>query len=191
MQGDPRLVVPEVQSAREVLALKRIMPRRCRGLLPASGILTERTGVPGTSPFRKPSLSRDFASGPEFGNDPECGLDWGSGELGTDPVGISRTRWSSSLAERSGSSPAPFRCFRVWTPPLAPQPLADCAQPPLHLSPRKGSQSEIRVGPGTILASGFRRAESASRCPQRARSSVVCNSRGWGGSSVLGMDPMT
>ena len=87
------------------------------------------------------------------------GLRW------TGPVRISLIRWSSSLAERSESSPAPFRCFLVWTPPLAPQPLANCAQPPPLLPPCIGSQSEIRFGPSIALASEFRWAELASGCP--------------------------
>ena len=164
-EGDPRLMVPEAQSVRETPALGWRLPWRCLGLLPASGTPTEKTGVPGPFPFRKSSPTWDCVAGPEFGNNPVCEIDWGSGGLGTGPVWISLIRWSSSLAERNESSPAPFRCFQVWTPPLAPQPLANCAQPPPLLPPCIGSQSEIRFGPSIALASEFRWAELASGCP--------------------------
>ena len=86
MLGDSRSVVPEVQSAREVPALELILPWRCWELLPASCIPAERTGAPGISPFRKPSLARDYAARLEFGIGPVCEIDRDSGGQVTDPV---------------------------------------------------------------------------------------------------------
>ena len=115
---------------------------------PATCTLEGKIPALGTSLFRRPFPVRGSAVGLACGTCPE------SGGLGTGHVWISLIRYSSALVEKSGSSPLPFRYSPVWIPPLAPQPLAGCAQPPPLLLLHTGSRSEIRVDPDTVPASG-------------------------------------
>ena len=85
--------------------------------------------------------------------------------IGDLPRPISHTLYSFALVEKSGSSPLLFRYSQAGCPPLAPQPLAGCAQLPPLLLLRTWSRLEIRVDPDTIPTSGFRRAEAISVCP--------------------------
>ena len=97
-----RLVVPEDMSAHEALAPELMLPWKWWELiemwwelLPASYIPEEKTGVLGTSPFRKSSLVREYVVGLEFGTCLRFKTGRGSDGQVIDPVQTCLTRYSS------------------------------------------------------------------------------------------------
>ena len=190
-----RLMVPEDMSAQEAPAPESMLPWRWWELpkmwwelLPASYIPEEKTGAPGTFPFRKSSLIQDYVAGLEFRICRGFETGWGSGGQVIVPVRTCLTRYSSVSTRKSRPFPVFFRYFRVLNLLLAPQPLAGCVRQPPPLLPRTGSRTEIRVEPGRVRAWEFRLAEATSECPRIDHSSTVCISRGWEWSAGPGSD---
>ena len=102
MLGHFRLVVPEDMSTQEELAPKSSLPWRWWELLgmwwellPASYIPEEKTGVLGTSLFRKLILAREYVAGLEFGTRPGFETGRGSGGEVIDPIRTYLTQYSS------------------------------------------------------------------------------------------------